>query len=119
MASSHTEATREPPRSEIDACAGPLLIEFGARWCGHCQALQAPLAAALAAYPAIHHLQIEDGPGRPLGRSFAVRLWPTLVFLHQGKEIIRLVRPAAAETIEQALAALHLRSANPHCQDLA
>ncbi|MBL8392368.1 MAG: thioredoxin family protein [Candidatus Accumulibacter sp.] len=119
MASNRTETPSEPSRSEIDACAGPLLIEFGARWCGHCRALQAPLAAALAAYPAIHHLQIEDGPGRPLGRSFAVRLWPTLVFLHQGKEIIRLVRPAAAETIEQALAALHLRSDNPHCQDLA
>ncbi|EXI63920.1 MAG: Thioredoxin-like protein [Candidatus Accumulibacter adjunctus] len=119
MRSNHSETAGEPTRSEIDACPDPLLIEFGARWCGHCQALQAPLAAALAAYPAIRHLRIEDGPGRPLGRSFAVRLWPTLVFLHQGQELIRLVRPAAAETIEQALAALHLQSANPNCQDWA
>jgi len=119
MPGNRTETSGEPSRREIDACTGPLLIEFGARWCGHCQALQAPLAAALAGYPAIRHLRIEDGPGRPLGRSFAVRLWPTLLFLHQGQEIIRLVRPAAAETIERALAALHQRSTNPHCQDLA
>ncbi|HCV14277.1 MAG TPA: thioredoxin family protein [Candidatus Accumulibacter phosphatis] len=118
MPSSHTDAS-EPSRRDIDAIGGALLIEFGARWCGHCQALQAPLAQALTAYPAIRHLQIEDGPGRPLGRSFGVRLWPTLVFLHQGQEIARLVRPPAADTIEQALAALHLRSANPQCQDLA
>lgn len=35
----------------------------------------------------------EDGSGRPLGRSFRVKLWPTLVFLKDGKEIERVVRP--------------------------
>jgi thioredoxin 1 len=52
----------------------------------------------------VRHIRVEDGPGRRLGRSFRVKLWPTLVFLRQGSEVARLVRPADAELIEQALA---------------
>lgn len=99
-------ATLQPERSAIDALPGPSLLEFGADWCGHCQAAQAPLAAALADHAALRHLKIEDGPGRPLGRSFRVKLWPTLVFLRDGREVARLVRPTAASTITEALALL-------------
>jgi len=48
----------------------------------------------------VRHLKIEDGPGRPLGRSFRVKLWPTLVFLRDGVEVARVVRPADAKQIE-------------------
>jgi thioredoxin 1 len=95
----------EPSRAEVDALAGPALIEFGTAWCGHCRAVQAPLAAALAKHPDVRHIRVEDGPGRPLGRSYRVKLWPTLVFLKDGQEVARLVRPGAA-AIEEALAAL-------------
>ena len=50
------------------------------------------------------HIKVEDGPGQRLGRSFGVKLWPTLVFLKDGREIERLVRPTASGPIEQALA---------------
>ncbi|MBS1190614.1 MAG: thioredoxin [Rhodocyclaceae bacterium] len=96
-------ASVEPSRAEIDALQGPTLVEFGAPWCGHCAAAQPLLAAALAGYPAVRHLKVEDGKGRPLGRSFAVKLWPTLVFLKDGQEIARLVRPADAAAIAEAL----------------
>lgn len=94
----------EPPRADIDATRGPLLLEFGAPWCGHCRAADRLIEQALAAYPRVAHLRIEDGRGRPLGRSFRVRLWPTLVFLHDGQEVARLVRPAAAADLLAALA---------------
>ncbi len=94
----------EPSRAEIDALADPAMIEFGASWCGYCMAAQPLIAAALANHPRVRHLRIEDGPGRRLGRSFRVKLWPTLIFLRQGKELARLVRPADADAIEQALA---------------
>ncbi|HEX2531071.1 MAG TPA: thioredoxin family protein [Burkholderiaceae bacterium] len=94
----------EPTRAEIDRLAGPSVVEFGAPWCGHCQAAQPLLAAALAGYPHIRHLKIEDGRGKPLGRSFRVKLWPTLVFLVDGKELVRLVRPDDANAIRRALA---------------
>ena len=93
-------------RVEVDALPGPTLLEFGANWCGHCQAAQAPLAAALQGVTGLRHLRIEDGPGRPLGRSYGVKLWPTLILLRDGQEIERLVRPADAATIATALARL-------------
>jgi len=104
MAMNNTYALSEPPREEIDALSGPALVEFGAPWCGFCRAAQEPLAAALEHYPGVRHIKIEDGKGRRLGRSFTVKLWPTLVFLNDGKEVARLVRPGDAQVIRQALA---------------
>lgn len=97
-------STNPPTRAEVDALDGPLLIEFGAPWCGHCQAAQPLLEEALAGRPRIRHLKIEDGAGRPLGRSFRVKLWPTLIFLRGGHEVARMVRPADVHSISQALA---------------
>jgi thioredoxin 1 len=94
----------EPTRAELDAAEGATLVEFGASHCGHCRAAQPLIAAALAGHPHVRHLKVEDGPGRLLGRSFRVKLWPTLVFLRHGSEVSRLVRPAGASAIEQALA---------------
>jgi thioredoxin 1 len=51
----------------------------------------------------VRHLKIDDGPGRPLGRSFRVKLWPTLVFLKDGQEVERLVRPRDLSAIAEAL----------------
>jgi thioredoxin 1 len=108
MVTSMTLADRfceaEPARAEVDALRGALVVEFGAPWCGHCQAAQPLLAEAFADYPQVAHLKIEDGRGRPLGRSFSVKLWPTLVFMRDGLEVARLVRPANAAAIADALA---------------
>ena len=94
----------EPSRSEIDAIAQPFVIEFGTDWCAHCMAAQPLIALALAGHPGIRHIRIEDGPGQRLGRSFRVKLWPTLIFMRQGQEVERLVRPTDTRMIEQALA---------------
>jgi len=104
MAMNNVYAAIEPVRVEIDRLDGPTVIEFGAPWCGHCLAAQPLLAAAFADHPRVRHLKIEDGRGRPLGRSFKVKLWPTLVFLDHGQETARLVRPGDADLIRQALA---------------
>ncbi len=101
-----TYAAAPPTRAEIDALAGPVLLEFGAPWCGFCSAAQALLAEALAGAGELCHIKVEDGPGRRLGRSFQVKLWPTLVFLADGREVARLVRPADADAIRAALATL-------------
>lgn len=96
----------EPSRAEVDALAGSTVIEFGANWCGICQAAQPAIGEALAARAPLRHLKVEDGRGRPLGRSFGIKLWPTLVMLQDGREVARVVRPRGAREIGEALARL-------------
>ena len=83
---------------------GPLVLEFGTSWCGWCRGAQPHIAQALAGFDGVRHIKVEDGPGRALGRSFGVKLWPTLVFLKDGREVARLTRPGSAAPIAQALA---------------
>lgn len=107
MAMNNVYAPLEPTRAEIDVLNGPTLIEFGSPSCPHCRAAQPLLAAAIADHPRVRHIKIEDGRGRPLGRSFGVKLWPTLVFLNQGRETTRLVRPLDSDAIQNALAQIN------------
>jgi thioredoxin 1 len=95
----------EPSRADVDAREGVLLLEFGAPWCPHCQGAQAAVKAFASEHPQLQHLKIEDGRGRRLGRSFKVKLWPTLVLLREGQELARAVRPRSDEDL------LELRSA--------
>ena len=90
-------------REEIDATTGLTLLEFGTAWCGHCQLAAPVVAEALAEFPSVEHIKVEDGPGRPLGRSFRVKLWPTLIVLRDGVEVARTVRPEAAEPVRRLL----------------
>src|SRR5437016_1091859 len=103
MAMNDVYAATEPSRASIDMLDAPTVIEFGSPWCGYCRAAQPLLASAFADHPRIRHIKIADSTGRPLGRSFNVKLWPTLVFLRNGREIARLVRPSSESEIRKAL----------------
>jgi thioredoxin len=99
-------ADAEPKRSDVNELPGPVLLEFGTAWCGYCRRAQPLIAEALAQHPSVRHIKVSDGSGEPLGRSFGVRLWPTLVFLKDGREAARLVRPSASSEILRALQAI-------------
>lgn len=88
----------EPTRESIDQTHGLLLLEFGASWCAHCQSLSPTVEALLRERPEVQHVRIADGRGKRLGRSFRVKLWPTLVFLRDGEVIAQLARPSSDET---------------------
>ena len=83
----------EPSRADIDARPGWALLEFGAPWCPQCIGAQPLVQALLEGREDVDHLKVEDGRGRPLGRSFAVKLWPTLVLLRDGQVVAQAVRP--------------------------
>src|SRR5262249_6026627 len=87
----------EPTRDEVDRLTGPAVLELGARWRGFCQALAPHLRSLLQEFPQVRHIWVEDGKGKPLGRSFQVKLWPTLVFLRDGQVRARAVRPTPEE----------------------
>lgn len=94
----------EPKREEVDALPGATVLEFGSPWCGYCRRAQPLIADAFASHPDIRHLKVSDASGKRLGRSFGVKLWPTLVFLKDGKEAARVVRPNDSTEVSQALA---------------
>jgi thioredoxin 1 len=96
---------KQPERAAIDALPGTVALDFGTDWCGYCKAAAPAIAAALAEQPAVQHIKVEDGSGRKLGRSFRVKLWPTVVILRDGKEVARVVRPADSAEVRAALAA--------------
>lgn len=89
-------------RNEVDAAPGDRVLEFGASWCSICAGARPIIDRVYAEHPAIRHEWVEDGKGKPLGRSFAVKLWPTLIFLRDGREVGRVVRPTRESDIRQA-----------------
>lgn len=86
----HEETIR---RDDLASMTGPVLLEFGANWCGICRSFAPHLEQLLQNYPDVQHIKIEDGPGKPLGRSFRVKLWPTLVFIRDGNVVHQVARP--------------------------
>lgn len=93
----------QPERGAIDAHPGLVALDFGTNWCGYCNAAKGDIETALAGAPEAVHIKVEDGPGRPLGRSFRIKLWPTVVVLKEGKEVARVVRPADSRELADAL----------------
>lgn len=106
MAFTSKYLAQEPARLDIDALPGDTLLEFGAPWCGYCMEAQPLVAEAMAARTDLRHIKVEDGKGQPLGRSFRIKLWPTLVVLRDGEELARVVRPSSSEEIERVLTLL-------------
>lgn len=101
MAKAYEE--KQPDRSEIDAMPGLVALDFGTNWCGYCRSAEADIGSALASHPEVVHIKVEDGPGRKLGRSFKVKLWPTVVFVKGGQELARVVRPVGDQEVRDAL----------------
>ena len=97
MTRDYLPEAKAPARDEIDRMTGPVLLEFGTSWCGYCQAAQRDIVPLLAKHPEVRHVKVEDGPGRRLGRSFRVKLWPNLVFMKDGAVVRQLARPSAVE----------------------
>jgi thioredoxin 1 len=93
------EYSEQSPSLEIiESLSGDVILEFGAPWCGHCQAAM-PFVKQVLNKKAIQHIKVLDGKGKRLGRQFKVKLWPTLILLKDGKEVDRRVRPTSIEEI--------------------
>lgn len=88
---------------QIGELRGNILLEFGTSWCGHCQAAHPAIKEVLAENATFSHIKIVDGKGKPLGRAFKVKLWPTLILIQDGNEVARIVRPCHSDEIRQLI----------------
>lgn len=103
----NTDYLEEPFTFEqIGEFPGETLLEFGAPWCGHCLAASAAIKEVITKESGVRHIKVYDGKGKPLGRAFKVKLWPTLLLLRDGKEVARLVRPLTSGEVRQLLSSL-------------
>ncbi|MGH1427607.1 MAG: thioredoxin family protein [Arenicella sp.] len=98
-------AEKAPSLAEVKALEGHTILEFGAPWCPHCQVAQEVIQQGVIESKSqpLSHLKIYDGKGKRLGRAFKVKLWPTLVFLQNGKEISRTTRPTKISDMRELL----------------
>ncbi|WP_325892319.1 thioredoxin family protein [Grimontia sp. NTOU-MAR1] len=91
-----------PSFEDVTDQKGVSILEFGAPWCGHCQAAEPAVKAVLEA-KSFPHTKVYDGKGKPLGRAFKVKLWPTLILLQDGLEVDRIVRPIHEDEVEDLI----------------
>lgn len=92
-----------PTIDEVGKMIGFAVLEFGTNWCEHCIAT-IPAVRQILSGRALPHIKVLDGKGKTLGRSFKVKLWPTLILLESGREVARLVRPVHVDEVQEFLA---------------
>ena len=106
MAMSLGYSPEQPTIDEITSIEGKAVLQFGTDWCGYSVAAERFIAPAMGDAVGVRHIKVEDGKGRRLGRQFKVKLWPTMIFLRDGEEVARVVRPTSRAVIDEALAKL-------------
>ena len=93
-------------RNEVDALPGATVLQFGTDWCGYCRAAAPSIDSVVGTAEGVRHILVEAGKGRALGGSYRVKLWPTLIFLADGREVARVVRPWDTSELSIAMDAL-------------
>ena len=93
-----------PTLDEVSALKGNAVLQFGAPWCQHCQAADPLIQQVFDSYPKLPHIKIFDGKGKPLGGAFKVKLWPSVIFLRDGVEVKRIVRPTTIDEVQELMA---------------
>lgn len=71
--------------TEVEASKTPVLVDFGATWCGPCKALGATLAGMMGDYEGkakFCYVDIQQAPAT--AQKFGVRSVPTLVVFRNG-----------------------------------
>ncbi|MDR2402302.1 MAG: thioredoxin [Cytophagales bacterium] len=83
--------TQDDFEEEVLKSDKPVLVDFFASWCGHCQRLMKIVEQVSAARSDIKVVKVDVDESEMLATQFAVRSVPTIIVLINGKEIKRVV----------------------------
>lgn len=93
--------------SELVATGKPIVLDFGATWCGPCKRV-APIIEALAAdyegQAIIGKADVEEE--EDLAMQFGVRSVPTILFIKGGEVVDKQVGAASRQVLEEKLKAI-------------
>ena len=98
----------------IGAAAAPAIVDCWAEWCEPCKVMSAYvnfLAADFAGQVLVAALDVDENP--VITERYGIMGLPTLLVLHRGQEIDRIVGVAAYEEIKQRIAAMIATAAQP------
>ena len=87
--------------NEVLSSEVPVIVEFGATWCGPCKALEPILERLAAKWQSsrkVATINTDDAP--ELANRYAVRGTPTLLVFANGKEVARQVGLTSEAKIE-------------------
>jgi len=89
---------------ELLGSGKPLMVDFGAEWCGPCKAL-APMVEELAEVyeqqATIATCDVEEN--NDLAVRYSIRNVPTIIFFKDGKEVGRQVGAIARNALEERI----------------
>jgi thioredoxin 1 len=88
----------------VEKGAKPVLLDFGATWCGPCKALEPSIIALAQTYGdrvTISKVDVDESQQTAL--KFQIMSVPTVVFLKDGKEVHRFVGTQSKEKVENLI----------------
>ncbi len=89
---------------EVEGSSLPVLVDFGATWCGPCKALGATLDGMVEGYEGrvkFCYMDIQDAPNTAM--KFAVRSVPTVIVFKNGAPAGSLLGAVPKPKIEELL----------------